>query len=256
METANFMIDNHRGLTDIIPIFTGYEVCESRHTFGPYIRDHYIIHVCLRGKGTITDTRGEHAVKKGEFFIIRPGEVTVYSADESDPWVYVWIAFKGSYAEVLREGETVYACSDELAERIYGTVRSGSSDSDIYTAFVYELISAALQGEKPVKDVFSKIKRYICYKYMEDVSVESLARAFGFERSYLYRMFMKKYGIGVKEFIIKTRMEKARTFLLSGYSVAHTAYMVGYKDEFNFSRAFKKYYGTPPSACRSLDTEK
>ena len=27
---------------DIIPIFSGHEVCEKNHKFGPYIRDYYL----------------------------------------------------------------------------------------------------------------------------------------------------------------------------------------------------------------------
>ena len=247
----NIMTDNDRGLSDIVPIFVGYEQCEPSHSYGPHIRDHYIIHVCISGKGEIHDKLGEHRVSAGEFFIIRPGEVTTYRADEKDPWLYMWLAFRGTYADVFMSGKTVYKCPGDLIPRMYETLMAESSDAHAYTAYIYELIKCVCATDKPVKDSFSKIKRYIKYNYMEDVSVDNLSRMFGFERSYLYRMFMKKYGIGVKEYIIKTRMERARAFLSEGHSVASTAYMVGYKDEFNFSRAFKKHCGIAPSLFRS-----
>ena len=53
--------------------------------------------------------------------------------------------------------------------------------------------------------------------------------------------------IGIKEYITGVRMERAKEFLLGGHSVCDTAFMVGYRDEFNFSKAFKKYYGKAPS---------
>jgi two-component system response regulator YesN len=85
---------------------------------------------------------------------------------------------------------------------------------------------------------------------MTDISAESVARSFGYERTYLYRIFKKRYGTGIKEYIIKIRMDNARAFLLDGRSVAATAALIGYKDEFNFSRAYKKYFGIPPSHAK------
>ena len=41
-------------------------------------------------------------------------------------------------------------------------------------------------------------------------------------------------------------METANKLLSERYAVGVTAGAVGYKDEFNFSKAFKKYYGAPP----------
>ena len=102
------------------------------------------------------------------------------------------------------------------------------------------------------RDRLSEIKRYIRHEYMNSITADEIAKTFGFERSYLYRMFKQKYGCGIKEYIIRTRMERAETLLQTGHAVGETAYMVGYLDEFNFSKAFKKYYGFPPSKLRSM----
>jgi AraC-like DNA-binding protein len=91
------------------------------------------------------------------------------------------------------------------------------------------------------------IRRYVKYNYMLPITVGSLSHDFGFERSYLYRMFKNKYGVGVKEYITSVRLEKAEQFLRDGYSVKESAAMVGYEDEFNFSKAFKARYGKSPS---------
>ena len=77
-----------------------------------------------------------------------------------------------------------------------------------------------------------------------------MAKSFGYERTYLYRIFKKRYGIGIKEYIINVRMDNARQFLADGRSVGETAALTGYKDEFNFSRAYKKHFGIPPSHTR------
>ena len=77
--------------------------------------------------------------------------------------------------------------------------------------------------------------------------IKKLSSLFGFERTYLYRLFKKKVGVSIKDYVIKTRMNKAKLFLEKGYNVNSTATLVGYNDSFNFSKAFKKHYGISPN---------
>ena len=83
---------------------------------------------------------------------------------------------------------------------------------------------------------------------MRPISVSSIAESFGFDRTYLYRAFKSRYGIGIKEYITEVRMRHAKEFLADGMSVGETARLVGYADEFNFSKAYKKHYNKSPKA--------
>lgn len=239
------ILDRIAGAEDIIPLFVGSERCKPLHEFGPYIRDYHIIHLCLSGEGVFFDKSGEHKISKGELFVIRQGEVTTYRASADNPWHYIWIAFRGKRAKDFDEAPSVLKYRLDLGERIYEYISSYVTSPDIYTAALHEILhSVTVGGDKT--DKLSKIRRYIRYNYMMDITASSVAREFGFERSYLYRIFSKEYGIGIKEYIVKTRMEKARELLFDGMGVAECAHVVGYDDEFNFSRMYKKYYGLSP----------
>ncbi|MBQ7387293.1 MAG: helix-turn-helix domain-containing protein [Clostridia bacterium] len=251
---AEIIIDKINA-TDMIPIFIGCESCESGHTYGPHIRSHYIIHYCLSGKGTLFDKFGEHKISAGELFIIREGELTTYSADGDDPWEYVWIAFMGERASVFSTDRSVYSCSSEPFLRILELAEAAETSSDIYVSIIYDIIYRLFSKREHSSDTLSSIRKYIRYNYMMDISAESVASSFGYERTYLYRIFKKRYGTGIKEYIIKIRMDNARAFLLEGRSVAETAALTGYKDEFNFSRAYKKHFGIPPSKTRGMPKE-
>jgi AraC-like DNA-binding protein len=123
---------------------------------------------------------------------------------------------------------------------------------------IYDLLYRVSESEDSGggDDKIRRIRRYIKYNYMLPISVSSLAHDFGFERSYLYRMFKTKYGVGVKEYISSVRLERAQEFLREGYSVKESAAMVGYSDEFNFSKAFKARYGVSPSSLNSKKATK
>lgn len=235
--------------TEVVPILAGCEKCESKYKFGPAVREYVLVHFCLSGKGSFTDRRGTHTVTSGQAFIIKEGEVTVYSADENDPWEYAWIGFIGDRAEAFATAPSTATLPPRLGERVRELVLDEVTAAEPYVAAVYELIYY-LFGEGRVDsptDRLRRIHRYVRYNYMRELSVGELARTFGFDRSYLYKVFKERYGMGLKEYITRVRMQNAARLLEEGFSVTEAAAMVGYPDPFNFSKAFKAYYGLPPS---------
>ncbi len=102
-------------------------------------------------------------------------------------------------------------------------------------------------------DVVEKVKDYIENNYMNDVSLDHLALYVSMSSFYLSRIFSKAYGINIKEYIIKIRMEKAKTMLIEGNkSVKQIAFEVGYMDQNYFSKAFKKYTNISPKEYCNL----
>ncbi len=235
--------------TEAVPILAGCEKCAPCHKFGPAVREYYLIHFCLSGTGSFTDSRGTHRVGAGEAFIIREGEVTVYSADENDPWEYAWLGFIGERAERLITAPSVVKLPPRLGERVRELALDDVTAAEPYIAVIYELMYYLFGGriEDTPTDRLRRVHRYVRYNYMRELSVVELARTFGFNRSYLYRIFKERYGMGLKEYITRVRMQNAARLLDEGFSVTKTAAMVGYPDPFNFSKAFKDYYGIPPS---------
>ena len=55
--------------------------------FGPSVRNQYIVHYVLSGKGYFNGNK----VEKGQGFLILPGMHEEYHSDEAEPWEFVWI---------------------------------------------------------------------------------------------------------------------------------------------------------------------
>ena len=257
MEAKQYVIERGGEFSDISPIFIGEHNCDSGHSFGPYVREYYLIHFCLSGCGVLKDKNGNHKISSGDLFIIRPGEITKYTADKKTPWSYCWIAFHGSRANAFATAESVFKTPGGMGKRFKELIALGIHTPEIYISFIYELMhrlflerSGARDGDK-----IEKLRQYIRYNYMENLRVSALAHSFGFERSYLYRIFKKRYGVGIKEYITEVRMEYAGKFLSDGYTVSESAHMVGYDDEFNFSKSFKRRFGVSPSELRARARE-
>ncbi len=249
----NVLLDSTSG-QEITPLFIGRQKCNSGHCFGPFVRDYYLIHFCLGGEGILWDRRDKHTVHAGQLFVIRPGEITTYVADVDNPWDYAWVAFYGDGACCFDNSTSVYDTPGDLGERLSECVSDEINTGEGVLSILYELIYRLfrLSDKNKGEDRIRKIRRYIKYNYMLPITVEGLARNFGFERSYLYRLFRERYGKGVKEYILSVRMQMANHFLEDGYTVKECAQLVGYEDAFNFSKAFKKYHGVSPSVIRKM----
>ncbi|HZH63202.1 MAG TPA: response regulator [Metabacillus sp.] len=96
------------------------------------------------------------------------------------------------------------------------------------------------------------IKHYLDeYSTSPHMSLEVIAKKFYVSKEYLTTAFKKKYGCNVTEYIIASRMEKAKELITTTTLQYKTiAEMIGYEDVSYFYRVFKKFYGCSPGTIR------
>lgn len=73
---------------DIYTLFCGRQKCPSLYSFGPAVRECYLLHFCLDGCGDFYANDQHYHLEKGQGFLICPNELTFYQADEAHPWTY------------------------------------------------------------------------------------------------------------------------------------------------------------------------
>ncbi len=85
-----------------------------------------------------------------------------------------------------------------------------------------------------------------------DLSLTLLADQIGLSQGYLSGLFKKLYGLSFQEYVVKSRIEKAKVLLLTtdmkNYQVADA---VGFEDPNYFATKFKKEVGTSPKQYRN-----
>lgn len=100
----------------------GLQSCERGYTWGPGVRDHYLIHYVVDGKGTYTVNNTVYELRAGDIFLAKPSQLITYSADKEEPWEYYWVGFNGACANKLvlqlpfREDMPTHHCKN--AERV------------------------------------------------------------------------------------------------------------------------------------------
>ncbi|MBE7037989.1 MAG: AraC family transcriptional regulator [Ruminococcaceae bacterium] len=236
----------NKGYTDINPLQFGSEKCASGHTYGPHIRNCYLIHYVVSGKGKFYKKNFEAEVNVGQAFLIRPGEVTTYTADKDEPWEYIWIGFDGVVAKKL-DGikESVFSVDGRIFTDMLKVSKLENTKEEYLISKIFLLISNLFEGKNQKKELVEYLAGYIEENYFLRLYVKELADMANLDSRYLTRLFKSKKGLSLQQYIIDVKMKKA-AMLIKDYSVAQTSKMVGYDDVFNFSKIFKKNIGMSP----------
>lgn len=102
-----------------------------------------------------------------------------------------------------------------------------------------------------------EIRKYVDQHYTDKILVSDIADHFHMDLNYLGRLFKKKNGKSLKDYLTAKRLEKARYLLdntdLKIYEIAEAS---GYSDYFYFTRVFRKVTGITPTEWRERGQEK
>lgn len=261
--------------TDIYPLSYGKQQCEPLYSFGPAVREYYLFHYCVKGKGVFFSNDCKYEIKQGQGFLICPGDLTFYQADGQNPWLYIWIAVGGNAVEKylnlmeLSKEKPIFTYSNPkvLLDYIDDMLlhHTLSYSNEMYAEGILMKILSCLIGEasdsqgrsRQLHDVYvSKAISYIETHYQETISVQDIADYLSLNRSYLTELFLKTVHLSPQQFLVKFRITKAESLLLTtDLPIKTIAYSCGYSNEFSFSKAFKKVMNDSPGHFRKMRQE-
>lgn len=244
----------------------GIQRCGACHSWGPAVRDHYLIHYIISGRGTFSSGGKSYQLSAGDGFWVEPSCVASYVADQDDPWEYCWIGFNGSDAKrlmyqtgLLSNGPVFHCHEDNRFQELLINICniSGSSPSEeaqmesgllLFLAALMEKFGTSAAQHTNGYEYVQKAIKFIDYNYSSDIDVNDVAASAGISRSHLYRLFMQHISMPPNEYLMRYRISKGADLLESNsLSVGEVAYSTGFPDQLYFSRVFKKYMGMPPS---------
>ena len=110
------------------------------------------------------------------------------------------------------------------------------------------LIQAKKQSDEKNTSIIPKAINFIQENYADDFSISELANMFHMERRRFTELFEQHTGLTPIKYVTEYRIRHARELLRADeHSIAEIAELVGYQDNFYFSRVFKKQTGMSPS---------
>lgn len=252
----------------------GWEICKAGHSYGPAIRDYYILHFIPDGKGVYEIDGREHRLTKNQMFLIPPEKETLYYADGEDPWFYYWVGFKGKQADkLLRLGglieNGVYTASVKDVQRMLQAFKSlcknepeSLANSFMMTGNLYIILSILIDsyenyGGYASESYVSMSVRFMQENYREGVTVQDVVDYLNIDRAHFCRIFKAKMSVSPSEYLQSLKIYEAKR-LLEGtdMSLIDLSVELGFSEYANFSRLFKKKIGLSPKEYKSLINEK
>jgi len=96
-----------------------------------------------------------------------------------------------------------------------------------------------------------RVRSFIYRATREDLTIDKLAEIAALSRRHFSREFQRRTHMTPMAYVRNVRVEKARRALSqTSLSLREIAHEVGFRDEFEFSRAFRRATGFAPSAMR------
>ncbi len=249
---------------------TGFQQCEAGYTWGPAVRDHYLIHYISSGKGQYCCDGQVYELSAGDLFLVYPLKIVSYTADEDSPWEYIWVGFNGGDSSRLLEmtdftrDHPVIYCEEadfrykEILMRIYEQRGSQPWNDTEMTGILYHFFSELIRqshthGNKRSysRAYVENALRFIECNYTSDISVADIARYIRISRSHLYKLFTEVMGTSPKDYLMNFRLNQACGLLRNGdMTISQVSASVGFKDPLYFARIFKKNRGMTPGEMK------
>jgi len=241
--------------------YCGWEQCSKGYSFGPAVRNHYLIHYVVHGCGTYLVNKQQYHVKAGQVFVIEPFVSTIYQADLENPWEYYWVGFYGGESSDLIKSTGF--CSEQLVLNVLNPQQTQDcfcQMSDIFTqetpnrlmllSLLYRFFAELSLSDSTKVDSHGYISnaiQYIYNNYAYPITVSEIAKQIGINRSYLYKLFMDQRGISPQQYLINHRLFVACEMLKTGrYSINEIAYSCGFNTPTHFYCIFKERYKLSP----------
>ncbi len=209
----------------------------------------------------------QHALPPGSMIILRPD--TGHSFFSRGALMHDWMHLTGNVEEVLHTvglacdviyHPTCNASITELtarleaeffAQRSYWPTHSNALLTELFILISYNLSNAQPQPvANQTADRLRELRSAMLMHPEKDWSVENMARMVNISTSRLYPLYRRMFAISPNRDLILIRIEKAKTMLEMGTSVAETAEKMGYANIFHFIRQFHQVLGVSPGQYR------
>lgn len=231
--------------------------------------ERYQINVIERGWFQLGFGRRETALGPGSIFVSRPGETYRYShMPHLEPDTCLSLSFSASISRELEATfnrlALVIPITNRLAFLRLCLCSYAANDVPmLLDTLACDLVDAADNARKDRRHLYrpEQLKWYgqrvgAARELMDSSpddqhSLWRLASQVAMSPFLFARVFRELVGVPPHKYLIRLRLQRARTLLESGMSVTDVCYTVGFNNLSHFIRSFRGYFGTVPSKWKA-----
>lgn len=255
----------------------GLEVMDARwleHSFNPHMHDFYAVSLNRGGHGAFECRKRLRDAAPGTCNLIGPGEVHTGRATSSDGWSYCNLHIEAHLMAALLQDldwrgapeirfkaplvhdEVLAGLVARLHSSLRGSISLLHSESMLLSVMARLTSHHALHG-RVLREAgwehaaVRRVRDWLDANSERNVSIRALADLAELSPWYLVRVFRRHVGIPPHRYHLVVRVNRARTLVASGVSIAAVAYRTGFCDQSHLNRCFKQVLGTTPGRYAS-----
>lgn len=164
----------------------------------------------------------------------------------------IWEANQVIWAHLAEQGIQIsLLLNDALSLQMAAKAEQSAADMIRYENYLLDKVFTYEEELERSKGLIQKINQYIHEHYAENLTRSEIGAEFYLVPEYLAKMYKKKTGVSLKDYINDYRIQQAKQLLLhSDKQVGEVAADVGFGNLSYFSTLFKKNTGMTPVEYR------
>ena len=215
--------------------------------------------VVKNGQFDLKEDETIYKLKKGDVLQLTRGLLHGGTATCSEPISFFWFHFRGNLPEQFLEKH--FALSDDYAVDVLCRQLLHYANTPDYPSEAADcmirllLLELRVQANVPSEGsrLLSEVCAWIRAHDTRPVTAAEIASRFGYNEDYLSRLFRARFRCGLKQYIVRSRLQRIKTYLLSSdYTLQQIAEMTGFSDYKAFLKFFAYHEGSAPTAYRAL----
>lgn len=244
------------GISDLYP---GYSLGRVDPRF------HLLIYT-THGRGLVKGLARETVVGTGEVIVV-PAHTPFTYAPHKGRWRYLWIHLNEDKRWSRLDHAPIHtrrtSLTDQLGDAMEGFLkeyRSRRAAADRMVALYAEMIAICVLRDHGAEEVpadasietkIEELWQAVYSNLMHPWSTTELARRVGISAPHLHRLVMRFNHTTPMRMVLRLRMEHAQELLIQqDWPLSIVSERVGYRDQFAFAVAFKRFAGVTPGQFR------
>lgn len=259
LKSAETPISNEIAEAGVTESHTGYRLERRCPRF-------HLLVFTLRGAGDVYSDANRRQVKREQLLLVPAGQPFGYVPARS-PWEFVWFHLpdeecwshlRGRGMQVRKTAMTgpIERLSVDFLRESRGRGETAQKASSLYAELMALYIHREIGDSDEVDDtgignLLNQLWDKVGKDLKRDWTVELLAYEMGVSMSHLHRLVRQMYGTSPMKMVTRIRMERAQELLIMhDVSIGVVAELVGYRNQFAFAIAFKRFSGVTPGQFR------
>lgn len=256
---------------DLNMYYCGTRFDTLNHSFGPAIRDHFLIAFIKQGRGILEVEDKKFELNSKNILVMFPNKRIYYNSYPGSIWTVKWLGLYGpltyTYLEaigVTSQNPIINLENTESIENIIDTIIRKSYEKDLSSKIdcisLLHRFFAELVNEKQViphkVDYVEQAINFMKYNYERGISSADVAKNLNIDRTHFAKLFKKETGYTPTEWLNNLRLKRALQLLeIPNISIGEISFSIGIFEPFYFSRFFKKAIGCSPLEYRKNKNE-